>query len=246
VASSGDGGAAAAGSYPLTIDDVVLLNRSATVARLISGVTHDVNNALMVISGSVEMLDDLDLPPQAQAKIARIRMQNQRATLIINNLAAFARERAETTARVSLREVVERSAGLRAFAVGRANIQMAVELPERDTCPTTANAMDLQQAILNVLVNAEQAVAGVPQAKIAVSLRDEGGSYAVVVTDNGPGVPGELRARIFEPFFTTREGAGAGLGLPAARSIALRSGGSLDLEESESGGASFVLRLPKV
>jgi two-component system, NtrC family, C4-dicarboxylate transport sensor histidine kinase DctB len=140
---------------------------------------------------------------------------------------------------------VRRAIGLRAYAIGRAGIALTADVPEREPLTATGNAVELQQAILNLMTNAEQALAGRPQAAITVALRDESGGVALRVADNGPGIPHALRTQVFEPFFTTHSRSDfAGLGLSAARRIAMRCGGTLDLEESAA-GASFVMRLPK-
>ena len=233
-------------SNTLTPDDLVTLNRAATIARLLSGVAHDVNNALQVIGGSVELLEDLSLPPVAVTRIGRIRSQHERAATVVHNLLAFARERTEGTTRINVNEMVTRTISLRAFAISRAGIAITVDAPPGRALSTQGNPMELQQALLNLLANAEQALAGVAGAAIAVQLTEEDGSVLIRVSDNGPGVPAELRAEVFEPFFTTRSRSDAsGLGLAVARAIAERSGGKLDLEESAS-GASFVMRLPKI
>lgn len=228
----------------LTPDDYVVLNRSATIARLLSGVAHEVNNALQVIGGSVELLDDVLLPEQARVRIGRIRTQHDRAATVVHNLMTFARERPDGVARVPLRELLTRAVGLRAYAAGRAGLRIDLGLPEGQALHVLGNAMALQQAVLNLIANAEQALAGVPDGTIRVELVGEAGVLAVRVADNGPGVPPALREQVFEPFFTTRPRTEAvGLGLTAAREVARRAGGSLTLEETAV-GASFVLRLP--
>lgn len=228
----------------LSPDDFVVLNRSATVARLLAGAAHELNNALQVIGGSVELLDDATLPEQARIRIGRIRAQHDRAATVVHNLVSFARERTEGVARVGLRELLTRAVGLRAYAAGRAGLQLALTLPEGSALTVQGNAMELQQAVLNLIANAEQALAGTTGGSIRVVLAEEAGGLALRVIDNGPGVPEALRARIFEPFFTTGpRSESAGLGLAAAARIAARAGGSLTLEP-EGPGASFVLRLP--
>ncbi len=231
-------------SDELSPDDYVLLNRSATIARLLSGVAHEVNNALQVIGGSVELLDDVSLPEQARVRIGRIRAQHDRAATVVHNLMAFARERPDGVARVSLRELLTRAVGLRAYAAGRAGLRIDLALPEGRALTVQGNPMEVQQAVLNLIANAEQALTGVAGGAIRVELADDGAMLAVRVMDNGPGVPLELRERVFEPFFTTRPRTeAAGLGLPAASQVARRAGGSLTLEDTAV-GASFVLRLP--
>lgn len=229
---------------PWTAEDLLVLNRWATIARLLSGVAHDVNNALQVIGGSVELLQDLDLPEAAVTRLGRIRTQHTRAAVVIQNLLAFAREEPDVIGALNLRELISRAVSLRAFAIGRAGLRIAVNAPQVDSCGSRGNRMLLQQAVLNLITNAEQALKGTVDGAITVELCQEGGWVTVRVCDNGPGVPDDLRERVFEPFFTTKSSREAsGLGLAVARGIAEQSGGTLSIERPAL-GASFALRLP--
>jgi C4-dicarboxylate-specific signal transduction histidine kinase len=106
-------------------------------------------------------------------------------------------------------------------------------------------AGEVNQIFLNLLTNALQAVAGQAQARISISTRIVEADVEIAVEDNGPGVPVPLRTRIFDPFFTTKAaGQGTGLGLSISAQIATRHGGTLAVEDVETGGARFVLRLP--
>jgi C4-dicarboxylate-specific signal transduction histidine kinase len=99
--------------------------------------------------------------------------------------------------------------------------------------------------LVNLLVNAVQAAAGVPDPHVRVACRVEGGQAVVSVTDNGPGVPAEVRPRLFEPFFTTKgESSGTGLGLPISQQIVTRIGGAIHCDPDYRGGARFVVTLP--
>jgi C4-dicarboxylate-specific signal transduction histidine kinase len=228
----------------LSPEQYILLNRSATVARLLSGVAHEVNNALQVIGGSVDLLDDLPLEDPARTRVTRIRTQNDRAASSVQGLLAFARARPDAGVRVGLREVLTRAVAMRAYAVGRAGLTIALVASDRSPLAVRGSTAELQQAVLNLIANAEEALAGTAGGAIQVAATEEAGTVTVRVVDNGPGVPMALREQIFEPFFTTRPGGdAAGLGLAAARQIAARAGGTLTLETPAT-GACFALRLP--
>lgn len=229
----------------LTLEDLVVLNRSAVLARLLSGVAHEVNNALQVIGGSVELLEkDPTLPPSAAVKLTRIHKQQARAAAVIGSLLTFAREGADGRGSIDLREVVSQAVALRTYAAGRAGIRINMSPPADEALSVHGNRRELQQAVLNLIANAEQALAGVPGAQIDVRLETLAGCVVLRVEDNGPGVPPDLAERIFEPFFTTRRGHDAsGLGLAVVRSIAERSEGTISFEPRRP-GAAFVLRLP--
>jgi two-component system, NtrC family, sensor kinase len=116
----------------------------------------------------------------------------------------------------------------------------------RDLSPAlaTGNANLLQQILVNLLVNALQAIGD--QGRVTVTTgAAASGRVQVAVSDTGPGVPPELQGRIFEPFFTTKpEGQGTGLGLSICYRIAEEHGGSIHYEPAPGGGASFVVEIP--
>lgn len=221
------------------------LNRSATAARLLSAVVHDVNNALQVISGTAELLSGRpDLPESMAPALDRLRRQTARAAGVLGDVQMFTRGSLSERTRVNLREVVEHSLTLRAFMIKRAGLTSRVQASDTAPYYVEGNRAQLQQALLNLIMNAEQALAG-RTGEITVTLAAEAGSVAVTVSDRGPGVPLTPADRAFQAFVTTREPwDGAGLGLWAARAIAAEHGGEASLV-STSEGTSVTMRLPK-
>ena len=229
----------------VTLDDLLVLNRGATIARILIGVAHEVNNALQVIGGTAELLAGIpDLPATVTGRLARIRTQQARAAAAITEVLAFARETPDGRANINMREVVARAVSLRSFAIGRAGLAIRFNAPDDQPLTVHANRMDVKHAVLNLIQNAEQALDGAGSGSISVDAAREDGWVVVRVADNGPGVPEEARDRIFEPFVTTRSRLEAsGLGLTVTRAIAERCGGTVRLERA-SPGACFALRLP--
>jgi signal transduction histidine kinase len=228
-----------------TATDLLTLNRAATVARLLAGVAHEVNNALQVIGGTTELLQVTPgLPASIAEGLQRIAVQNARAATAIQEVMLFARQKPDATGRTNLREVARRSVALRAFAIGRARLSVTVDSPSTGRFLVTGSDALLQLAVLNLIVNAEQALAGQQGGAIRVEL-EEAQSYVVLrVSDNGPGVDGTAAENVFESFFTTRSREEAsGLGLFVARLVAEQCGGTLTLESGDA-GARFALRLP--
>ena len=223
--------------------DLVTLNRAATVARLLAGVAHEVNNALQIIGGTTELLQDTPGLPEAVVKgFGLIGEQNLRAAGPIANVLSFSRQK-DVCGRVNLRDIARQSAALRDFSIGRARLSIAVDVPGDGRFAVHGSGMLLQLAVLNLIVNAEQALAGRRGGAIRVTLA-EPGDVVLRVADDGPGVDAAVAGRIFEPFFTTRpRDEASGLGLTVARQIAEEHGGALALEAGGS-GATFVLRLP--
>jgi two-component system C4-dicarboxylate transport sensor histidine kinase DctB len=225
--------------------DLLTLNRAATVARLLSGVAHEVNNALQVIGGTTELLQAMPgLPPSAVDGLNRIAAQNARAAGAIQEVMVFARQKMDGPGRTNLREVANRSVALRSFAIARARLSVALDAPATGRFLVNGNAGLLQLALLNLIVNAEQALAGQQGGAIRVALEESVGYVVLRVSDNGPGVDRAATNDLFTSFFTTRSREEAsGLGLAVARLVAEQCGGTVTLEDSGP-GATFTLRLP--
>jgi signal transduction histidine kinase len=227
-------------------DDLLTLNRAAIVARLLAGVAHEVNNALLVISGTAELLEDRTGSPEAIGRgLERIRFQTTRAAGAIAEVLSFARAAPGTHGPVNLRQVTASAVDLRSYAIGRAGLQVSISAPDDVSFIVEGSRVLLQQAVLNLIANAEQALAGTRGGKMSLVLAEREGSAVLRVSDTGPGIPGEERERIFEPFVTTRAREEfTGLGLPATRRIAEAHGGSLALAAADATGSTFVLTLP--
>jgi len=226
-------------------DVLVALNRAATAARLMSGVVHEVNNALQVIGGSVELLDHQpSLPATVVKSLERIRRQTERAAATLAELLAFTKAPLDGRERFNVRESVSRAIGLRHYAVTRLGLTIEMKADEQATYLAVGNAGYFQQAVLNLLVNAEQAMAGRHEA-IVVTLKGETDRVGVEVADVGPGLSDAARASLYEAFATTKEPReGSGLGLWATRSIVESFDGSLEVTTGPT-GTTFVLWLPR-
>ena len=235
----------AAGTQDASDDALIGLNRLATVARLLSGAAHEVNNALQVISGTVEVLESrADVPAATQNALARLRGQSSRAAAALGLVMQYARAPRGSTGPVNMHEVAEESLALRDFSIRRAGLTARIEADPTAMFIVNGNRGDLQQALLNVLINAEHAVHG-PSGTITVRLSREEGTVVLRVVDNGPGIAIDPKERAFEAFVTSGDPFDApGLGLWTARTLVERYGGSLDIETT-AGGASLVMRMPE-
>ena len=140
--------------------DLLTLNRAATVARLLAGVAHEVNNALQVIGGTTELMQTTPgLPASVAEGLQRIAVQNTRAAAAIQEVMLFARQK-DAPGRTNLREIATRSVALRSFAIGRARLTIALDAPTTGRVVVNGNPALLQLAVLNLIVNSEQALAG--------------------------------------------------------------------------------------
>ena len=222
-------------------EDLVTLNRAAMVARLVSGVFHELNNHLLVISGTTELTQDITGLPEPVAKgLARIQGASARATAAVSEVMRFTRARSEpATSSVNMRDLVSHALALRAYAFSKAKLTTSFESPKDGRTKVKGNAGLLEQAVLNLLVNAEQALAGRSGGAIQIQMELPEGWVVLRVSDNGPGIDPSIADRMFEPFATTRSrDESSGLGLFVARQIAEQHGGTLTLEAAAAGASS--------
>jgi two-component system C4-dicarboxylate transport sensor histidine kinase DctB len=232
----------------MTLDatELARINRLTTIARFVSGLAHELNNALQVMGGLVELLADrTDLPADAVVRIQKIGGQADRASAVIRQLLTFVRDPGVEGGPVDLGGVVDRAIALRRYQLGRAGISVAWTRPQV-SYRVTGQERALEQVIVNLLVNAEEALEGQADRRLSVTLARAAGHIQLSVSDTGHGVPPELRERIFEPFFTTRSSERAiGLGLTVGLAVAASHGGRLTLVTSAPGATTFSLDVPE-
>lgn len=213
----------------------------AELGRVASVVAHEVRNPLGVILAQTKLLEREGVNPE---RIADVRAQIGRASKFVDELLRYAKPREFSVVRVDLKDAAERAVSHVRQALGT---QVVVQTP------TSALSVEAdQQAVVDALVvlvsNAAIALEATSEPRITVSLEQGAHDVALVVEDNGPGVPAELAPRLFELFATGRgrdhAHPGVGLGLAIARQHALRHGGSLSHEAVTPRGARFTLRFP--
>ena len=223
------------------------------MGSLLAGVAHELNNPLAIVMGRASLLEEkCDDRPDLKADAQRIREAAERCGRIVRTFLNMARSRPSQHSPVGINEMVQAAANMLQY--GYRSHDIALELTLADALPTiTADGDRIGQVVMNLLVNAQQALADAAgQRRVLVQTgleprRDDREPRVWLrVSDNGPGVSTALRTRIFEPFFTTKpEGIGTGLGLAVSRSVAREHGGDLMIEPATAqGGASFRLSLP--
>jgi len=220
--------------------------RLAAMGQLVGGVAHEINNPAAIISGFAQTLLRETLPDAQREMIEMIRDEATRIGRITSNLLAFARAGGKERTLVDLNEIVRRTHALRSYHLSTLNVAVALELDATDPL-VWANGPELQQMLLNLLINAEQAVADRAEGR-AIVLRTATAEHDVRidVQDTGPGVPRENQKKIFDPFFTTKsEGAGTGLGLSICYGIVKEHGGRIWVDSDPGHGATFSVSLPR-
>ncbi len=215
----------------------------ASVGRLAAGVAHEVGNPLQSIVGFTEILLKGGLDEEERAdSLQRVRGETQRIHLIIRELLDFARPVEEDIESVDLRSVVEQSLQL----VGPQKRLRDVQTDQSGLSalpPVSANGQRLIQVLVNLLLNAADALEGEGTITITGRHIEDKGRVELRVANTGPSIPEEDRGRIFDPFFTTKEpGHGTGLGLAVAQTIVESYEGVLSLDE-EADQTTFVVSL---
>lgn len=217
--------------------------RLAAVGELAAGVAHEVNNPINTIINCAQLVEDGD---DARSNCRVIIEEGQRVAEIVRDLLQFARDDRAAPQPTALAEVVERTLRLVGENWKRHGIRLVTTVPA-DLPPVLARPQQLQQVLLNLLINAKDALLQerADDRRVDLVLQCDGGHVQFTVRDNGPGVPEELRDRVFEPFVTTKRArGGTGLGLSISKSIVESFGGTIHLDSVPGQGAAFCVRLP--
>jgi signal transduction histidine kinase len=226
------------------------------LGQLTGGVAHDFNNLLTVLQGSLEMLSGRQQNDQLQARVDTALRTVERGERLTEQLLAFARRQPLVLATIDLNAQLRRMAELLARTVG-SGIKMRTELAP-DLWSVDADATQLELAVINLVINARDAMPGggalqirtfnraVPAGGAPEQPIKVGDFVGLEISDTGHGMPPDVAARAFEPFFTTKEaGKGTGLGLSMVYGFARQSGGSASIRSDVGRGTAVTLLLPR-
>lgn len=232
------------------VDSIKLVS----MGEMSAGVAHELNSPLTAIVGNSQLLLRETTPDHPQYQLIKdIHSSGLRCQKIINNLLTFSRQDEFTFEDIDINEVVDGALALAAYQIEKSNIELTVE--KDPAMPVlSGSASSIEQIIVNLLLNAKDAVESNPEntkpngkGKIHVSTRmHPAGNLAIVaVTDNGNGIEEKDIPQIFNPFYTTKKsGKGTGLGLSVSLGIAQAHGGLIDLNTKAGEGSTFSLMLP--
>ena len=264
VADGGDGGIV----FELFAEDVTerrvledqlrQSQKMEAVGRLAGGIAHDFNNLLMVISGYSEfLLERLGAEPQLRGPAQEIASAAERASSLTRQLLAFSRKQMLAPRIVNLNEVATENTKMLTRMIGE-DIDL-VMVPGANLWPVRADAGQIEQVIMNLAVNARDAMPSGGKLTIETSnvTLDEAyarfhaplppGDYVMVaISDTGNGMDNETQSHIFEPFFTTKGTKGTGLGLSTVYGIVKQSGGYIWVHSEVGRGTTFKIYLPRV
>ena len=217
--------------------------KMSAVGQLAGGVAHEINNPLGGILAFAQIMSREERSEEDQESLRLIQDAAMRAKRIVESLLRFSRRpREEEKGPVDLTHVVEDALFLLQASFKDGRFEVVRELHE---ATALGNANQLQQIVVNLVVNALQAMAEAG-GKLTVQTGSAGaGRVRLAISDTGPGIRPEVAKRIFEPFFTTKpEGQGTGLGLSICYQIAEEHGGTIRAEPGSEQGACFVVELP--
>ncbi len=218
------------------------------IGQLTGGVAHDFNNLLAVIGGNAELARRQ--PGNTVRQMANILRATERGVALTRQLLSFSRRHVGTPQLIDLRLEMPRIAEMLPASL-RGNIQMHIEVA-KEIWPIEVDVAELEMALLNIAVNARDAmphggtfdisVHNSPPSVTTLS-RDH---VAITLRDSGIGIPADVISKVFDPFFTTKQpGEGTGLGLSQVYGFAQQSGGSVSLESTPGQGTSITVRLPR-
>ncbi len=239
------------------LDQLQSAQKLDAIGRLASGVAHDFNNILTIVQTCACMLEeDLDATDPRRRDATEIRQAAERGTKLTRRLLSMSRQDVALRKSIQLDELI---AGFAPSLRRLLGAGIVLDIQRGAVPPVMADAGQLEQVLMNLVVNAGDAIAGEGRVTIESSVaeldaetaalhRIEPGRHVVVaVTDTGPGIPPDVRARIFEPFFTTKEsGKGTGLGLSIAQSILAQNNGAIDVYSEPGHGTTFRIWLPAI
>jgi two-component system NtrC family sensor kinase len=227
-------------------EQIAQSEKLGSLGRMIAGVAHELNNPLTSVIGYAQLLRTMPPGEKLQARLDTIRREAERCRRIVQNLLRFARVHTPERRPFSLNEIVQSMAQLLAYPVRSSGCHIVLDL-DRAVPSVVGDAHEIEQAVVNLVTNAQQAMAGAEKHG-AITLRTSCGAQGRVVLeveDEGPGIPEAARARVFDPFFTTKPaGQGTGLGLWLVSSAVAAHLGTIDVSASPSGGARFRLGFP--
>ena len=219
--------------------------RLANLGQLAAGVAHEINNPLGAITVYAHLLDEnLDTDNPACENIRKIIREADRCKGIVRDLLGYSRQGGPRKETADINAICTDALNLASQQTIFSHIEVerhfSAGLP-----PADVDVSQMEQVLINILINAAEAMRGEGPIEIATAMDEENDRILIKITDEGPGIPPEHLERIFEPFFTNKPtGRGTGLGLAISTGIVESHGGSIEAVNNPSGGATFIVALP--
>ncbi len=228
-------------------NEIIQSEKLASVGRLAAGIAHEIGNPIGIILGYIHMLRNSSLEEKKREDyLGRMEAETERVNTTIRDLLDYAQPAAREPERIDLNELIRDAWSMVAcqkdFAAITPDFHLTPDLPQ-----IKAHAQQIRQAIVNLMLNARDAMSGGGSLTLVTGIDSDGESDTIffTLTDTGEGMTPDIQKKIFDPFFTTKEqGKGTGLGLSNVYRITEMAGGSIDCSSVPGKGTSFTLRFP--
>lgn len=222
-----------------------LSNRLASLGVMVEGISHEINNPLVSIIGFAEMLMHEDIPENARETVKTISDSAQRVADIVKGLLKFAQQQKLERTYINVNNIIQNTLAMRVYPLEISNIKVTTQLDP--TLPLTmADADQLQQAFLNIIINAETGMKlAHGEGNLLIKTEKIENTIQISFNDDGPGIAEANLIHLFDPFFSTREvGQGAGLGLSVCYGIITEHNGQIYVKSQLGKGSVFTVELP--
>jgi two-component system, NtrC family, sensor kinase len=223
---------------------LIRTEKLASLGELVAGIAHEINNPLtgiLMFSSLIHSNPKLD--HCMKNDIETVMRETKRCAGIVKGLLEFARCSTPLKELCSVNEISDRALSLIEHQILFQDISV-VRRYVRDLPMLMLDANQIEQVLMNMFLNAAQAMRGEGMLEIETGVRLEAGSVFIRVTDNGCGIPQENLPKIFDPFFSTKENKGTGLGLSVSYGIIEKHGGNIDVQSRQGYGTTFTITLP--
>ena len=227
--------------------ELILSSRLASIGEMAAGIAHEINNPLTGVIGFSDLLVKKDLPEDIRKDVNFIRDGARRVARITSRMLSYAHQSKLEYTIVDVNDLIKSTIAMQAYVMESSNIKVNTRL-NPDLPVTVADAGQLQQVFLNIILNAKVAmIEAHNRGSLLIKTEITDNTIKISFKDNGSGITEENLEKIFNPFFTTREvGKGAGLGLSVCYGIVSQHGGKIYAESTLGKGATFIVELPIV
>jgi len=226
-------------------DMLLASEKLALMGQIVAGIAHELNNPLTIVLGNTQLLLMRHREDDDAKTLRKVGESAERASRIVRNLLSLARRENPERKLTDINAVITKTLELHGYELRVRDISVELDL-QRSLPSTMADASQIQQVFLNLIVNAEHAmIESNGKGRLYIRTRTEGTAIVAEFSDDGPGISPENIRRIFEPFFTTKSvGKGTGLGLSICQNIIQEHGGRIDVKSEPGSGTTFVVRIP--
>lgn len=223
---------------------IIHMEKLSTLGSLVGGIVHEINNPLMGISNYISYAQKYSVDDKVESALKKAQVQIERLGRITKSLLMFARDsKVNEHAKCDVHSVISRVVGFSNLSGQASNVTVDQVLAPTDCC-AKVDEDSLEQILLNLLINARDALQDTAEPVISISTEVNNGKVRVLIADNGPGIAEEVQYQVFDPFFTTKPmGKGTGMGLSVCVKLLEAVNGSIYYRKSVMGGAEFVIEL---